>query len=470
MPRLLSLLLPLCAVSLAAQSIDGPALRHVQAAQQAQAHQDCHTAAKEFGLAAQLTAGSGELRSNEGVALYCDGQWQQAIAALHKALLLNHNLTAPHLFLGLAAYHLSDTRMAVTELQTYLSDKPEDVLGRLWLGYAHAAEHQHAAAIQDFSAVLASHPGDVNAEYALGQSSLELGRDLIRQLQSLAPASPYLFQLAGEQYRTIGDEGQANKAFALAAGKQNVQPAAGSTGAAKEQQLYQQAHDAEATAQAAFDSVVKNAPDSDRAHEIRADAFLLQQQDTAALAEYRAAAAQNPTLPGIHASIASCLMQQSQFADALAELQTELRLQPESPEVLMELGRVQFAMGNTTAAIATLQKAAAHNNAPAPTYLLLGRALLQNNDARNAASALLTYIATQPDSATAHYLLARAYRILGDRPDMGKELSNYQRLSKNIEERNLVQSITEAPDQTREQPSPGSTDANGPNTVPPTID
>jgi Tfp pilus assembly protein PilF len=467
MPRLLSFLLPLCAASMAAQSLTDAAVRHVQAAQQAQARQDCSTAAKQFGLAAQLTPKSGELRSNEGVALYCDGQWERAIVAFHKALMLNRSLSAPHMFLGLVAYHLSDPRTAVSELGTYLSVKPDDMLARLWLGYAEAAEHQNAEASKSFLMITTSHPENVDAEYALGQSWLELGREAVRRLQTLNPESPYLFRLAGEQYRTVGDETRAGKAFAMEATKQQVRAGAPVSSAAEEAQLYQQAHDAEAKAQSAFDAVMANAPESDRAHEIRADALLLQQQDRAALLEYRAVAKINPSLPGVHEAIATCLMRQSEFAEALTEMQMELKLQPQSPEVLMELGRVQFAMGNTAATLTSLQRAAVRNDAPVETYLLLARASLQNNDAKAATTALLTYIARQPDSSSAHFLLARAYRIQGDRAAMAKEIAAYQRLSKNTEEQQLVHAITEAPNHVAEQSLAGTPNEADTNSLPP---
>jgi Tfp pilus assembly protein PilF len=452
MPRLLSLLLPLCAASLAAQSLTGPAVRHVEAAQRAQAQHDCHTAAKEFGLAAQLTPSSGELRSNQGVALYCDGQWDQAIAALHKALQLNHNLSAPHLFLGLASYHLADLHTAANELQSYLSAKPDDTVGRLWLGYTEAAEHQSAAAINDFLMITSVHPENADAQYALGESSLELGRESIRRLQALNPESPYLFQIAGEQYRTLGDQAYADKAFAVQSEKQKSLSAQQANTAAEQKGLYQQAHDAEARAQAAFDAVVSYAPDSDRAHQIRADGLMLQQQVAAALVEYQTVAKLNPSLPGIHEAIANCLMQQSQFADALLEIEAELKLQPESSEVLTEMGRIQFAMGNSVAALTSLQKAVARKNAPAVAYLLLARVSLQNSDAKTATNALLIYVSHEPQSAIAHYLLARAYRMQDERANMARELVEYRKLSQSVEDQQLIHGITDAPNHLADQP------------------
>jgi len=43
----------------------------------------------EFGQAANLVPGSAELRSNEGIALYCDDQLAYAVSALQAALKLN---------------------------------------------------------------------------------------------------------------------------------------------------------------------------------------------------------------------------------------------------------------------------------------------------------------------------------------------------------------------------------------------
>ncbi len=111
----------------------------------------------------------------------------------------------------------------------------------------------------------------------------------------------------------------------------------------QEDLLYTQAHQAEQRSRAAFEHLLSTAPDSYRAHQIMADALVLQQQDDKAIAEYRAVLALKPDLPGIHEAIGSALLRSGKSAEALTEFQAELQLQPRSASVHTLLGQTQLA-------------------------------------------------------------------------------------------------------------------------------
>ena len=74
---------------------------------------------------------------------------------------------------------------------------------------------------------------------------------------------------------------------------------------------------------AAFEHVLSIAPDSYRAHQIMADAFVLEQQEDKAIAEYRIVLNLKPDLPGIHEAIGSSLLRSGKSAEALTEFQAE---------------------------------------------------------------------------------------------------------------------------------------------------
>ena len=439
------LLLLFCAVPVAAAQRASSALeQHVEAAQQAQRQQDCHTAASEYKLAAKLLPDSGELRSNLGVALYCDGQITESIAALRSALRLSPTLAAPHLFLGLAAYRLSDPATAVRELEHFLELSPADPIAHLWLGYAYVAQHRYPPAVEQFEKVAQLDPTNVDAQYALGQSYLEIGRAKARELEALSPQSPRISHLAGEQFRLLGDQARASAAFQQEKTRRAASPVP-SPNAPREEALYNEALAAETKSQQAFQSVMQQAPDSYRAHQILADAYTLMQQQPSAIAEYQAVIRLNPTLPGVHEALSHCLMQTGQFPAALENLRAEQKLEPQSPRVLTELGRVQLAMGDYAGASASLHQALTHNDPPPEAYLLLGRAALRTGDTGQAVQLLEHYVALDPNSSAAFYLLARAYKTTNDRASMQKALATYSRLAEAERQRQITQAVTQDP-------------------------
>ncbi len=444
-PRLAPVLLALCAVSVTAQSVSPAVARHIQIADGAKRLGDCHTASQEYGAAARLLPGSGELRTNQGIALFCDGQLDAAVAALHTALRLNPDLPVAHLFLGLAAVRLAEPATAVSELGHYLAVAPRDPVGRLWLGYALAAQDNHREAIVQFNEVLQHDPGNLDAQYALGENYLELGRQQARALEALDPNGPLLLQLAAEQGRRLGDLARASAADAEAKRRATTAPALAPAQQAKAQALLHDILQAQERGQAILGHLLETAPDSARAHQIQADTLLLQQQIDPALEQYRIVARLNPSLPGIHLAIGNCLMLGGHFDQALAELQTERTLQPASAEVLTALGRAQFALGDNAAAQTSLEQALTRHDPPAEAHLLLARTDLREARAAAAVPELELYLAADPASSSAWYLLARAYRSAGQTEKSAEAFATSRRLVQAADARQLTETVTRAP-------------------------
>lgn len=427
-----------CVFSASAQDLDARVARHLQAAQIAQSQQDCHTAAREYRAAAQLIPSSAELWSNEGVALYCTADLPSAIAAFSRAKSLNPQLFAPHLFLGLAASRQGHAAEATRELKTALRLNPSDPTAHLWLGYTYVADHQFEAAVPEFAAVLETEPKNADARYALGQCWFEIGREKAEQLAQLAPKGQYLLRLAAEQYAMQGNTARADAVRAEAAKAASAPASATEEQRAQQKALYREAHEAEQQAQQAFGSVLRDEPDSDRAHQILADIDVADEKLVEAIAEYRKVLELNPDLPGVHEAISNCLMRTYHSAEALDELRAELKLQPHSAQVLTEMGRVQFAQGDTTGASASLRQAVQEQNAPTDAYLLLGKLALSQGDAPAALHALQIAVQRDPSSATAYYLLSRAYRNIGDRAAMARCIDQYKRFSQDARDRELA--------------------------------
>ena len=441
MRALLSVVTILCvSTELFAQRRGDTVEEHIQMAQHAQSHQDCHTAAREYAVVARRLPSSAEVRSNLGVALYCDNQLPEAISAFERALELKPNLIAPHLFLGLASYRLSYRDRAVKELQQAVLLNASDATAHTWLGYAYVSQSKYDSAIKEFNEAERLDPSNIDVRYALGQSYLEIGRQKARELISVAPRSGLVWKLAGEQYELSGDQERALAAFAEARKRTS-----GAISPPAEESLYRQAHDAEAASQAAFQWLIQYAPDSYRAHQIMAESLIARQDPDSAIAEYRTVLALNPTLPGIHEAISNCLMQGSHFADALSELRIEQALQPRSAEVLTSIARVQLALADDTGAEASLRQATTLGDAPPQAYLLLAKAKLRNGDAPSAISLLNRFLTYSSDNSLAYYLLARAYRSINDREKMNLAIASYKQTSRDENDRRLIQAQIETP-------------------------
>ena len=457
-----------CAASiLSAQPQPGALESHLAAAQDAQAHANCHIAAKEYEAAVHLMPSSGELRANLGIALYCDQQFQEAVQTLRTALHLSPTLAAPHLFLGLASYHLADLPVANKQLTLFLEQSPQDPTAHLWLGYTLVAQGNFEAAEQQFELLLQLQPANTDALYASGQTALELGRQRAAALEALAPNGSTILLLASDQYRLQGDTARADAALAESkkrTGNVSVGPAI----SRKEQALYEEARAFEMKAQDAFQSILRLAPDSFRAHQIMGDSLVAMQQQERAIPEYQSVIAANPNLPGVHESLSQCLMTVGRFQEALASLRAEQNLSPAaSSRLLTSIGQVQMAMGDNTAAAVSLRDALGGPQVPDHAYLLLARVLLQQGHAAESIPLFRHYLAIDPNAPTAYYQLARAYRMTGNQAAMAQAMEQFKRTSQDVKSRALVTPILHgAGASPPSDDTPGPQALNDPGTIP----
>ena len=467
--RSIAIVLTLCCAApfVAAQQQPTALERHLAAAQEAQAHTNCHLAAEEYAAAVRLMPPGGEtsaqLRTNLGIALYCDRQFPAAIQTLHAALRLAPALAPPHLFLGLASYQLADLASAHKELSLFLQQSPQDPTANLWLGYTLVAQGQFAEAARQFQHVLEQQPTNLDAAYALGQASLELGRQKATELEALSPNGSKILLLASQQYRLQGDTARADDALAESrkhAANEPADPAA----AAREESLYQEARAWETTAQDAFQSILRTAPDSYRAHQIMADAFVAMQQQERAIPEYQSVVRQNPDLPGVHEALSQCLMTTGRFQEALAALRSELDLSPvASARLLTRIGQVQMALGDNSSAAVSLRSAIKDPQVPGQAYLLLARVLQQQGQPQASIPLFKHYLSIDPDSPTAYYQLARAYRATGNQAATATAMDNFRRTSQDVKARALVTPILHGNDAAHlPDDTPGPQASNGP--------
>ncbi|MFL6302482.1 MAG: tetratricopeptide repeat protein [Candidatus Sulfotelmatobacter sp.] len=441
---------------LSVQTVSKEMASHAQAAHEAEQRGDFLTAVHEYESLIRMLPRSAEMHSNLGVALYFDHQWDRAIAVFRQAIVLNPELLAPHLFSGLAWYQLSKPDAAVPELEAAIRIHSSDVIAHTWLGYAYSAQSRYEAAAAEFEEVSKLDPNNLDAWYSLGQSYLQIGNDETRKLLMLAPDGGRAWQLAGEQAHLQGNQQKAREDFEQANARRPEIPEVRVTLVAmggkptrsaldqrsetsREDEIYHRAHDAEQKSRSAFERVLSLAPDSYRAHQIMAYAFVTQEQYDKAIAEYRLVLNQKPDMPEVHEAIGNCLLRNGKTEEALHEFEAELRLQPYSASANTNVGQVMLIMGRDNEAEKALTNALRMDRPPPEVYRLLGKLDLHRKDYSSAVRNLTRYLSMQKDDATAYYLLSRAYRGLGDQDQMKRSLSLFEKTSQDAKARSHAQ-------------------------------
>lgn len=446
---------------LQAQAVSGEVASHARAGQEAERRNDFATAVQEYSYVVAQLPRSAEMQSNLGIALYFNHELTRALPVLQKAMALNPELLAPHLFCGLAWYRLSNPDAAVAELETAARLNPSDVIAHTWLGYAYSAQSRYGAALKEFEAASRLDPKNIDVEYALGQMQLEAGKAATLELLGIAPDGGRTWQLAGEQAQLQGDRQDALADFLgafqrrpdIAELPRVISELGGTVSGAvpapqprnpQEDVLYQRAHEAEQEARAAFAKVVEIAPASYRAHQILGDSLTAEQRLEEATGEYRTVLKLNPDLPGIHESIGKNLLATGKEAEALEEFQAELEIQPNSATATMYAGEVLLLMGSDEKARTMLNRALHLDRPPPETYRCLGKIELHTGNYRGAINELNHYISVRNSDASAYYLLSKAYQAVGDKAQMNRALAMFEKTSQNAKARSRVQAKLES--------------------------
>lgn len=442
---------------MSAQVVTQDMAAHARRAQDAERQNDFPTAVHEYQLLAGALPKSAEVQSNLGVALYFDDQLRPALAAFHKAIALNSNLMAPHLFSGLAWYRLSSPDAAVPELERAVRINVSDPIAHTWLGYAYSAQSRDEAALKQFQEASKLDPKNIDVWYALGNTWLQIGKDATLKLLALSPNGARVWELAGEQCQMRGDRKTALSDFQEAAKRrpdiaelnQRIVSLGGSVVPAHnvqdakahgtEDALYEKAHNAERESDAAFQRVEQLDPNSYRAHQIMAAAFVSEKQDTRAIAEYREVLKLKPDLAGIHEALGEALVRSGKVAEGLQEFEAEIKTQPFSASANMNAGRALLMLGRDDEAGKMLNAAAGMDRPPLETYLLLGKLDVRRRDYRGAIAKLTHYTSIETGNSTAYFLLAMAYRGLGEREQMSRAIAQYRKTSEDAKERSIAQ-------------------------------
>lgn len=312
--------------------------------------------------------------------------------------------------------------------------------------------------MKQFEAASRLEPKNIDIWYSLGSTWLQIGQQATLKLLAVAPDGARVWELAGEQCILRQDRKGALEDFKralmrrpdLAGLKTKIEELGGAADAssggehaaksrAMEDKLYAQAHAAEKESHAAFEHVLETAPDSYRAHQIMAEALVSEKQDAKAIGEYRAVLQLKPDLHGIHEALGDSLIRTGNLPAGLKEFEAEIKLEPNSASAHMNAGRALLMMGRDADASKMLNAALSMDRPPLETWLLLGKLDVRSRDYRGAIDRLTHYTAQEKNNSTAYFLMAMAYRSLGEKDQMKRAIAQYKKTSIDAKERSMAQ-------------------------------
>jgi tetratricopeptide (TPR) repeat protein len=203
--------------------------------------------------------------------------------------------------------------------------------------------------------------------------------------------------------------------------------------------LYYLGVTAGALAQAEYARVLALAPDSARAHQLKAQSYEAQGRSIDAEAEYKAALEKDPDL--VQALVAlgdlarSDLAQSPErFAQAREYYSRALARAPRDYDALYGLGACDAYAGDHAQAISWLRRALVQAPDSAPAHLALGISLLETGQTEAAVAELEAATKLEPRMRQAYVHLARAYHLLGRSQDVERVIARAKELARQEQE------------------------------------
>ncbi len=332
-----------------------------------------------------------------------------------------------HLVLGLENLANGELDAARSDLAPWLSSsdsgqrpaiRERDLL---WAQVMWArAARDPAKARQILQHLSALEPNSAAVWFALGNSALEEAREGSRRLAELAPDSAWNRRLESAalaaRYPLLAQKlwpGEQAAGDRRTGGSTAVNGSdAAAVGPNSPEQLYLGARAALETAETAFHNASRSPRFNAELRALRALAAEQQDDEAAALREYRAGLAEDPASAVLHAGLGHCYRERSELDNARRELAEALRLDSTNALVTFELGDVSERLGQPQRAVDLLNRALELD----PTLLVAqwsrAKAYLTLGDTERALADLQ---ASAPIDTTGElqWQLARLYRKLG---------------------------------------------------------
>jgi len=183
-------------------------------------------------------------------------------------------------------------------------------------------------------------------------------------------------------------------------------------------------------AQVEYERLLQVAPESARAHQLRAQSAAAQGRTTEAKRELEAALAVGPPSADVLVALGDLERKWVALDEAAAHYARALELSPSSYDALYGLGACDFYRGEHAKAIESFRRALRVAPDSAPALLALGMSLLLSGQAAAAAPELEAAVKLEPRMRQGYYLLGRAYKTLGKEREAAAAFARAQELDR----------------------------------------
>ncbi len=328
----------------------------------------------------------------------------------------------------LAEQYIEEKRpdLALPELQQVVALAPNDVNARGNLGVLLFFRGDYKDAVPQLRAAVKLQPNLYKLQALLGLGETSLG-DAAASEADLETAFPHL---KGEKIqRKVGEalisDYTAKDELEKAANVVSVLLAADPTDSSLLYMSYRIYSDLAGKSMLTLSLV---APDSAEMHQVMARELARQNQNTEAIANYRAAIKLNANLPGLHTELGDLLFHSddlTQQAQAESEFKAALALNPVDEQAELELGMVEARKGDMKAAYADYTRALQLNPNDSEACTELAKILIARGQPQDARQMLERAVRLDPANDVAHYRLASIYRSEGKTEEAKEQVELY---------------------------------------------
>jgi tetratricopeptide (TPR) repeat protein len=343
------------------------------------------------------TAAQIALHSQKAQQYLRDKQPKLAIPELKAVVRLDPDNLDAEANLGVLLYFQGDYAGANEALRKALALHPDIPKLQALLGMSEERSGDPQSAVKDLAAAFPQ-LRDQKIQMEAGMSLIHLyqahdrlaeAANIVRQLQTLQPKNPQLIYVA---YRLYSD----------LAGEQLL-------------------------------SLSLVAPDSAQMHAAMAYEDTIQDNNQAAIEQYRKVLAIDPKLPGAEFALAQLLQNANdvkQQQEAASIYEAALRENPYDEPSAVALGEMNLTQGNFKIAQTYYERALKIDPEDAEANFGLAKALIGTNQSKQALPYLEKSIRLDPTDASAHFRLATLYRQEGREQEARQQLVIFQRLRK----------------------------------------
>lgn len=451
---------------------------------------DIKTATAKYERIVSMRPDLAEAYANLGRLYYEQHELDQAARALKKAIELKPELAGPYFFLGVVSFNSREYDEALRYLKKAQTLAGSEILPTLYLGYTYYGLHKYLDAVRDFQKVARVQQDDQDVWYYLSMSYGQAAKEYYKSLQQKFPQSFYTHLARGHAYEAQLKWDDAKREYSLAldlqpknarlgqrlewasenaAGKAAGPPPSrtqdsqaelidgslqflygsrGGSDIATELDRYEHLIEKDSGAPSAESiytlgencqilsyltslRVLVVAPDSYRAHELKAQFYAEVGQKKEAIKEYQAAATLKPDLPEVHFQIGSIYWGMNNLEEALPELERELSIQPNYPEALYEVGDIFYSEGKLKEAEEYFLKALKFEPGMVAAHLGLEQIYTTTGRFSESLTELESVLKLDPSNQTSHYRMAMILRKMGKQAEAQQQLQIFLSLRSN---------------------------------------